>query len=253
MPVYKKRRVVAKKRAPKRSYAMVPRPRLNGELAHRHIVTCSTSTGTGGAQLFIRNIGGTLDFGTGIYASPNMALSWSLANMVVGIGGNVALTIPVPNVAELQQLYDTFQIEKVEWKMFFSKSEAFVTSEASGGINQVMPLVGHAPDADDAANTGITQLQQYSTYKVHQSTQPLMATTVPCSAGATFDPTAGGVPASLGFTRLQRQDINVAYADTPHYGHKFAVDGFRASAVGDGFLMYVSIQARIHFLMKATR
>jgi len=252
--MYKKRKYLPKKKASsKRSYAMVPRPRLNGELAHRHIVTCSSSTGTGGAQLFIRNIGGTLDFGTGLIASPNMALSWSLANMVVGIGGNVALTIPVPNVAELQQLYDTFQIEKVEWKMFFSKSDALVSTDPTSGINLIMPLVGHAPDSDDAANTGITQLQQYSTYKIHQSTAPLVGTTVPCSAGATFDPTTPTLPASLGFTRLQKQDINVAYADTPHYGHKFAVDGFRASAAGDGFLMYISIQARIHYLMKATR
>ena len=252
MPMYKRRRVVAKKRASKRSYAMVPRPRLNGELAHRHVVTCSTSTGTGGQQLFISNLLNVANFVSGGQTSPNMSLSWSLANMVVGIGGVPAITIPVPNVAELQQLYDTFQIERVEVIMFFGNTESLYSGDNQLGIQYAVPLIGHAPDTDDAANTGITQLQQYSTYKIHQATSPLKLSVVPCTAGATFDPVVGGPPAALGFTRLQRQDINVAYAETPHYGHKFSIDGFRAQpgVTNTGF---ISIQSRIHFLMKSTR
>lgn len=84
---------------------MVPRPRLNGELAHRHIVTCSSSTGTGGAQLFLNTSAGVTRFLAngpfGAVQSENLALSWSLAEMVVGLGGMPAIQIPVPNVAEL--------------------------------------------------------------------------------------------------------------------------------------------------------
>jgi len=259
MPMYKRRRSTKKafvKRSSKRSYAMVPRPRLNGELAHRHVVTCSSTTGTGGAQLFLSNGAGVLNFVSngplGVNTSPNLSLSWSLAEMFVGVGGIPAIQIPVPNVAELQQLYDTFQIEKVEITMFFGATESLVSGDVQLGLQYTMPIIGYAPDTDDAANTGITQLQQYSTYRTHQTTSPLKLSVVPCSAGATFDPTAPGVPASLGFTRLQRQDVNVAYAATPHYGYKFSCDGFRATPGVSGN-SFVSIQSRIHFLMKSTR
>jgi len=256
MPVMKKRRIVKRKATAKRSYAMLPRPRLNGELAHRHVVTCSTSTSNSAAQLFIQTTLGVTRFlangPLGANQSENLSISWSLANMVVAVGGVPSISIPVPNVAELQQLYDTFQIEKVELIMFFGATEALVSGDAQLGIQYVMPLIGYAPDTDDAANTGITQLQQYSTYKMHQTTAPLKLSVVPCSAGATFDPSAGGPPAQLGFTRLQRQDINVAYAATPHYGYKFAVDGFKSTPAVSGNT-FVSIQSRIHFLMKSTR
>lgn len=259
MPMYKRRRSTKKafvKRSSKRSYAMVPRPRLNGELAHRHVVTCSSTTGTGGAQLFLSNGAGVLNFVSngplGVNTSPNLSLSWSLAEMFVGIGGVPAIQIPVPNVAELQQLYDTFQIEKVELTMSFGNTESISAGEAQTGLNWVCPLIGHAPDIDDAANTNITQLQQYSTYKMHQSTDPLKVRFVPCPAGATYDPTApAGGPAQIGFTRVQRQDINVAYAATPHYGYKMCVDTMRAQA--NGAVTLFSIQARVHFLMKNTR
>lgn len=136
--------------------------------------------------------------------------------------------------------------------MFFGATESLVSGDVQLGYNYVMPIIGHAPDTDDAANTGITQLQQYSTYRTHQTTSFLKLMVVPCSAGATFDPTNPGVPALLGFTRLQRQDINVAYAVTPYYGYKFSVDGMKAASAVAGN-SFVSIQARIHFLMKSTR
>jgi len=243
MPVYKKRRVVAKKRV-KRSYAMVPRPRINGELVHRHIVTCSTSST---AQVIIRSPAtGISDFAIGgslIPASPNMSFNFSLAQVVLNLGGVPALTIPVPNVAELQQLYDTFQIEKVELTIFAGNTDSLVSGDPTSGIQWVLPLIGHSVDTDDDGNTSLTQLQQYSTYKMDQLGQkPIKATMVPCVAGNTF----GG-----GFTRLQRQDINVAQAATPHYGYKLAVDGFRATPNGNNCLL--SFMFRTTYLMKCTR
>lgn len=262
MPLYKKRRTVPKraKRA-KRSYAMVPRPRLNGELAHRHVVTCSTSTGTARERLLIRYSGPATnvtefvagpDPVTGLsVASQNMAVTWSLANMVIGLGGNAVITIPMPNVGELQNLYDTFQIEKVELTIYFGNTESLVSGDPSSGFSWVMPLIGYSQDTDDAGNTDITQLQQYSTYKCHQSTSPLRMSVVPCSAGVVFDP---AVQANSGYTRLQRQDINVAYAGTPHFGMKFAVDGMLSQPPGGTVaITLMTVQSRVHFLMKNTR
>jgi len=260
--MYKKRRTTKRPyKAKKRSYAMVPRPRLNGELAHRHIVSCSSTTSNSAERLIIQYApaGGTTfvsgpDPVSGIYlSSPNMAISWSLANMVIGIGGTPAVTIPIPNVAELQQLYDTFQIEKVEVTIWFGNTESLVSGDPTSGYQWTMPLIGYSQDTDDASNTGITQLQQYSTYKCHQTTSPLKLSLVPCPAGGVFDPSQGGALFNSGYTRLQKQDINVAYAATPHYGAKFAVDGFLATPPGAGQNTFFSVQSRIHFLMKNTR
>jgi len=247
--MFKKRRIT-KRKAVKKSYAMLPRPIVNGELQHRHIVTMSSSQV---ASLYIQNLAtGVTQFGSGLIVSPNLSMSFSLANTIISLGGVPAITIPTPNVAELQQLYDTFQIEKVELTVFSGNTESTVSGEALTGYNWVLPLIGHTVDTDDAANTGITQLQQYSTYKCEQlGIKPLRKSFVPCVAGATYDPASGAAPAQLGFTRLQKQDVNVGYASTPHYGYKMAVDGLKATAAG--FNCFLSIQARVHFLMKSTR
>jgi len=232
---------------------MVPRPRLNGELAHRHIVTCSSTTGTGALSIRLGQTAGTMQWNIGAGYSPNMSISWSLANMVIGIAGLPLLTIPIPNVAELQQLYDTFQIEKVDVTVFFGNTESLVSNDANLGARFVLPLIVYAPDTDDASNTSITQLQQYSTCRTHQSSEPLRVSLVPCAAGGVFDPTAPGIPANFGFTRLQRQDINVAYADTPHYGLKMSVDGLLSNPPDNFVNTFVSVVSRVHFLMKNTR
>lgn len=231
---------------------MVPRPIVNGELAHRHIVTMSSSTGTGRLPLFItQSSGGVSSFGTTGFASPNMALSWSLADMVVGIGGAAAITIPNPNIAELQQLYDTFQIDRVDIKVYFGNTESLVSGDPTSGIQWTLPIIGYSVDNDDAGNTSITQLQQYSTYKSHQSSKPMQLRLVPTAAGTVFDPS---VASNAGYTRLQKQDINVAYASTPHYGLKLAVDGFLANPPALlNFTTYMSVEARVHYIMKCTR
>lgn len=242
--MYKKRKYAPKKKYGKRSYAMVPRPLLNGEVCHRHVVTSSTSTAT---AVFVRSPTSAVStfgiVGSVTPESPNMSLNFSLADTVLSLGGIPALTIANPSVAELQQLYDTFQIEKVEITVWCGNTESLVSGEPLSGLQYVLPLLGHTPDTDDAGNTSLTQLQQYSTYKCDQlGVKPLKATIVPCAAGSTF----GG-----GFTRLQRQDINVSQAATPHYGYKLAVDGFRSSP--NVITTLLSFQFRIHYLMKATR
>lgn len=244
MPMYKKRRTTKPYKRKRRYGSMVPRNLLNGEKAHRHIVTCSSSTQvpifincpTSGVALFAIS-----PFGTP--SSPNLSINFSLADVVMSLGGIPALTIPNPSIAELQQLYDTFQIEKVEITVFSGNTESTVTGEALTGYNYVLPLIGHTPDTDDAGNTSLTQLQQYSTYKCEQlGVAPLRMTVVPCIAGQTF---------GTGYVRAQKQDVNVSYAATPHYGYKMAVDGFKSNPNTNNCIL--SFQFRIHYLMKTTR
>jgi len=222
---------------------MVPRPLLNGEMAHRHIVTMSSST-VNSVFIFCPTSGISIfQIPGAVPASSNLSLNFSLADTVISLGGFPALTVPNPSVAELQQLYDTFQIEKVEITVWSGNTESTVTGEPLTGQNYVLPLIGHAPDTDDAGNTSLTQLQQYSNYKCDQlGVKPLKATVVPCTAGTTF---------GTGYTRLQKQDVNVSQAATPHYGYKMAVDGFRSNPNTVNCLL--SFQFRIHYLMKSTR
>lgn len=241
--MYKRRRI-SKKKATTRSYAMVPRPLLNREMAHRHIVTSSSSTV---AALTIgipaNGVAAFEVVGSLLPTSPNLSLNFSLAQTVINIGGVPQLTVPNPSVAELQQLYDTFQIEKVEITMYSGNTESLVSGEPLSGSNYVLPLIGHVPDTDDDGNTSLTQLQQYSNFQSMQlGVRPLKVTVVPCAAGTTF---------GVGYVRLQRQDVNVSQAATPHYGYKMAVDGFRTNP--NLRTTYLSMQFRVHYLMKSTR
>lgn len=223
---------------------MVPRPRLNRELAHRHIVTMSTSTVA--ALTVSCQPGGAAQWSTfGIAASPNASVSFSLAAMVFNIGGLPAINCPNPSVAELQQLYDLFQIEKVELTVFSGNTESIAGNDVNIGYQFVLPLIGYSVDTDDDANTSLTQLQQYSTYGMYQLGQtPMRCSMVPCPAITAF---------GVGYARGQKQDINVSQAATPHYGFKMAIDSLRSNPPAGGNNTYVSIQARVHYIMKCTR
>ena len=223
---------------------MVPRPRLNRELAHRHIVTMSSSTVQ--ALTVSCLAGGTANWATfGIAASPNLSLNFSLGQMVVNIGGLPAIACPNPSLPELVQLYDLFQIEKVEITMFSGNTESIIGNDVNTGYQFVLPLIGYSQDTDDDANTSLTQLQQYSTYGTYQlGMMPMRCTVVPCAASALF---------GVGYSRGQRQDINVAQAATPHYGLKMAIDSLKSNPPAGGNNTYVSIQARVHYIMKCTR
>lgn len=235
---------------------MVPRPRINSERAHRHVVTLATSTA--GLQFspklaIYSDANGTPSFYnpgvTGGPSSPNLSMSFSLDEMQIFIGGTLANTVLVPNSPELQVLYDTYQIEKVDVAVYFGNTESLASGDSQLGAQWIMPLIGYAPDTDDAGNTSITQLQQYSTYKVHQTVAPLRCSIVPCARGAVQGSALSST--ASGYTRLQRQDIDIASPSAPHFGLKMCVDNLRANPNGINTL--VSIQARMHFLMKATR
>lgn len=232
--MYKKRRISKKRK----SYGAVPRVRLNGEKAHRHVLTCSTSTQE---ILYIQNTaGGVSNFVTTSRTGANMSLTFSLSEVILRIGGLTAITLAPSNFSELVALYDTYQIEKVEISIWSGCTEA---AAAVGVATVTCPLIGHTVDMDDANNTSITALQQYSTYRCDQlgNNRPIRATVVPCAA---LDITSG-------VSRGQKQDVNTGFPNAPHYGYKLSVDGFHATDANVPTLL--SMQFRLHYLMKSTR
>ena len=216
---------------------MVPRPMLNGQLAHRHVLTCSNTTDD---PIYItQEPTAVSQFVSTARTGANLSLTFSLSEVVLRIQGLTAITLNPPGNAELINLYDTFQIEKVELSLWSSATQSPTFATAT------LPLIGHTVDNDDANNTSITSLQQYSTYKCDQlgNAKPIKVTFVPTPIGNVV----------TGQTRLQRQDINTAYPSTVHYGYKMCCDGFHIPVGSTFATTYLSFQFRIHYLMKATR
>ena len=229
---------------------------LNYGLAHRHVVTCSTST----AQAITVTVpsSGVALFNTGGLASPNMQIIFTLGNMVINLGGTSILVVPLPNAAELVALYDQYTIEKVDLSIWCGNTNSQIgvlPVDADGTIdnyaNQPMPLIGWAPDMDDAANTSITDLQQYSNYKCKQLGQsvPIKTSVVPCVQDTIYRPGA-----TSAYSRGSKQAINCSYQDVPHYGIKLCVDGFKCqNVVTNALNCFLSIQAKYHLKMECTR
>lgn len=226
---------------------------INGESVHRHHVCCSSSVGT--KLLLNYPASGVAEFNNGVAASPNLSLQFSLGSVDCFIGGAGGFSIAIPGAAQLAALYDTYQIEKVEYRMYIgsSTSQAGVNDTGiAGTANSLyefpLPIIGWTPDTDDADNTSLTDLQQYSTYKQKQvmAGEPLTGSLIPAVAGGVWN---GAIRS--GYTRLVKQDVNCANPGVPHYGVKMCVDGMRASPNTTATL--VSFFFKLHFVMKQAR
>ncbi|AXQ66166.1 MAG: capsid protein [Cressdnaviricota sp.] len=232
---------------------------LNGESIHRHTVCCSSSST---AVMYVNYpASGVATFAVSpLIQSQNLSIQFSLATVDIFLGGVAALSVPVPNTAELQAMYDTYQLAQVEIRMYLGANDSKTGLDDTGiagavnyNSNWPLPIVGYAPDTDDAANTSITQLQQYSTYKQLQpiAGKPLVTRIVPACAGGVWNG-----PVRSGYTRLTRQDVNVANPGVPHYGLKMCVDGMKSTAGAAGTGEVASLMSmffKLHFVMKNTR
>jgi len=223
-------------------------------------VCCSTSTTT---QIQINYPAS----GVAIFAVPgivtpssNLSMQFSLASVDLFLGGAAALSVPVPNTAELQAMYDTYQLSGVEVRMYMGQNCAQTGLDDTGIAGSVnyhsawpLPIIGYAPDTDDANDASIVQLQQYSNFKQVQplAGHPLITRLVPACAGGVWNG-----PVRSGYTRLARQDVNCANPAVPHYGLKMCVDGFKSTAgsFNPGPTTSVcSFFFKLHFVMKQTR
>lgn len=256
MPFAKRTKYSPKKKSRKLS---VPRAyTLNSALVHKHVVTCSTSDFQS-LYITLPSSGVALFNYSGV-SSANMSLSFTLAGMVLSLAGLAVSTIPLPNVAELKALYDSYVIEKVDVNIWsgntVSQTGAVQIPDISvvpntGFVNyylQPLPLIGYAVDMDDSDNTSISALQQYSQYKCVQlgSGKPISCSFVPC-----VKDTLG---TTTGYARGTKQIINTVNDNVQHFGLKLAVDGFKAG--NDSYHQantFLSCQARYHLRMIATR
>lgn len=227
---------------------------ISNQLVHRHVATCSSSTN---ASLTVFNpSSGVAVFQYGTFNSSNMALAFQLSGTAMYLGGTLAAVWALPNLSELQALYDSYVIEKVEVSIWDSATVAQIGNvnqnttfpDPIGYATQPMPLIGWTVDLDDFANTSFTDLQQYSTFKCKQlgGGYPIKQTVYPC---AREDLNSGS-----GQGRAAQHVINCSTPGVNHYGLKMSIDGFKAtnpSAVS--LSSFLSIQTKYHLKMIATR
>lgn len=83
--------------------------------------------------------------GWGAAGTPSLNFGFSLGNVLGWLGGAFSITLPVTNSGEFQALFDTYKINNVRMKMFFTNNNSSVNSPATG-----MPLIHIANDFDDA-------------------------------------------------------------------------------------------------------
>lgn len=82
----------------------------------------------------------------GGFAATSPSLNWgfSLGNVYGWLGGAFVYAIPVPNATEFSALFDTYKINAVRMKMFFTNNNSSVNSPNTG-----LPLIHVANDFDD--------------------------------------------------------------------------------------------------------
>jgi len=83
--------------------------------------------------------------GWGASSSSSLNFGFSLGNVLGWLGGAFSITLPVTNASEFQSLFDTYKINNVRMKMFFSNNNSSVNSPATG-----LPLIHVCNDFDDA-------------------------------------------------------------------------------------------------------
>lgn len=83
--------------------------------------------------------------GWGALGSPCIGFSFGLRYINIFLGGAFFASLDVSNAAEFQALFDTYKINAVRMKMFFTNNNSSVNSPATG-----LPLLHIVNDFDDA-------------------------------------------------------------------------------------------------------
>ena len=83
--------------------------------------------------------------GWGAAGTPSLNFGFTLGNVLGWLGGGFSITLPITNSSEFQALFDTYKINNVRMKMFFTNNNSSVNSPATG-----LPLIHICNDFDDA-------------------------------------------------------------------------------------------------------
>uniref|UniRef100_UPI004047A0A4 hypothetical protein n=1 Tax=Flavobacterium sp. TaxID=239 RepID=UPI004047A0A4 len=159
----------------------------------------------------------------------NMSIAFQLNGMALYFGGVFYGLLAMPNVAEFQNLFDQYRIDKVDLTMFYSVNTNEVDKTATTSQNiDALPVFGSALDYDDTASVDMNGLQQYASFKQwqwggQQNRGGVHRLSVkPAIQRVTFSGNAG--TATAGSERAFGAVLDTSTGAINHFGVKMAFD-----------------------------
>lgn len=192
----------------------------------------STTSGTG--------------YGNGI------GVTFQLNGAFLVVNGQSA-TFAMPSYTEFTSLYDSYIIDKVDFKMFPYENTALTVGSSGGGsANQVVgvPVIASAIDFDDGTYPATESvIQQYSTYKLTSSASvesPHKRTIYPKAAQALYDNQAVLFSA---YGNAKKQWVQTQSPTAAHYALKIYTQG----QFGGSYVIQFRLMFTYHMRMKTTK
>lgn len=132
--------------------------------------------------------------------------------------------------ADFTNLYDSYRINKVVWKLVPN------VNSAEAGATQKLPQVHSVIDTNDnTAPTALTQLVQYSNYRMTMGSRIHTRMLTPASRDEAFQSTGTAYPATINFKKW----ITTEYPAITFLGIKYAI-GSTAAAAAVTYTPYVT-------------
>lgn len=229
----------------------VRRSSAAGELKHKHILNILSSEPTYGMGIQTSSTGQCQWSTSAGNIGTSLSFIFSLNQVRILVDGGVAVQIPVPGIAALLAMYDSYRIDQIDMEMYVGSMNCQDAS-LSGSQAQFQPIILMSPDTEDAANTPLNDLLQYSTTVVVQPTNGKPATmSIKPAAIVGYNADPGGAVA--GFGRKFSPTLAIATPDVGHFGIKMCSDMARTT---NGSLRHygnVTFRFRYHVTMMGTR
>jgi len=214
------------------------------EASHKHVITMLSDTSF--PISITSNADGQPSFVAAGQSSANLSMEFSLDGAQIAIGGTNAVFCPLPGKATLVAMYDVYQIDSVDIRMFTANNAT--ENDPQSGTPPIQPLFVVAPDTDDSANTTREDLLQYSTAQVVQpgTGNPLAISIKPAAAVQMYASLV-----SAGYGRVFSPELDMGNSNVPHYGVKMCCDVLRVPTAQ--VHAWVNFQIVYHLTCKSTR
>jgi hypothetical protein len=182
-------------------------PMIRAPNMHKFVRNCSFSQAQGDDIGVYSNSGWTSG------ASTDMAVSYSLQNTYIYVGGTLLFTLPVPNYNDLVALFLWYKIRSVQIEFLFG------TTISQVGNNIQLPTLYTVVDQIDVASTALGTILQNRNLKIGQlGASTGRALTYRHKPKAQLLAYNG---ASSGYVEDKTDPwISTAYPTVPHYGSK---------------------------------
>lgn len=192
--------------------------------------------------------GDALTVGAGFLCHTTSA---TFPNVNYGSFGAFFRASDLPDIAEYQNMFEQYRINKVTVKIIPMATEASSAAAASGTATQSAVFFHWCLDYDDAARptaslAGINALRQRTGYKLRNiysgNGKPITVTFTPKVLEDVYRSSI-----STGYKPVKGGWIDEGYPDVPHYGLKCITESICS---GTALLHFFKVETRLHLSLK---